>query len=46
MARKRRINLAGFYHIINRGVERRDVFLEEDDFKRFLEICEEYSKVN
>jgi len=45
LARKRRVNLAGFYHIINRGVERRDVFLERKDFIRFLEICEEYSKV-
>ena len=45
MGRKKRINLAGFYHIINRGVEGRDVFLEKEDFIKFLEICEEYSKV-
>jgi len=45
VARKKRFNLAGFYHIINRGVERRDVFLERKDFIRFLEICDEYSKV-
>ena len=45
MARKKRVNLVGFYHIINRGVEKRDVFLEKEDFIKFLEICEEYSKI-
>jgi len=45
LARKKRVNLVGFYHIINRGVERRDVFLEKKDFEKFLGICEEYSKI-
>jgi putative transposase len=45
LARKKRVNLIGFYHIINRGVERRDVFLEKEDFEKFLGICEEYSKI-
>jgi len=45
LARKKRVNLAGFYHIINRGVEKRDVFLKKEDFEWFLEICEEYSKI-
>ncbi len=45
MARKRRVNIPGFYHIINRGVEKRDIFLEKEDFEKFLEICDEYSKI-
>lgn len=38
MARKLRINQSGFYHVINRGVERRDVYLDDGDRKYFLEI--------
>jgi putative transposase len=32
-----------YYHIFNRGVDKRDVFLEGQDFARFLEKIEEYS---
>jgi len=38
MPRKERITHPGFYHIINRGVERRNVYFDEDDFDRFLSI--------
>jgi putative transposase len=38
MPRKERITHPGFYHIISRGVEKRNVFLEEDNFDRFLSI--------
>lgn len=38
MPRKQRITEPGFYHIISRGVERRNVFLDDDDFDRFLSI--------
>ena len=38
MPRLSRIIQAGFYHVINRGVERRVVFYEEDDFDTFLDI--------
>jgi len=38
MPRKERITHPGFYHIISRGVERRNVFLDGDDFDRFLSI--------
>ena len=42
MPRRIRINEAGFYHIINRGVEKRIVFLENEDKNKFLEIfCQE-----
>ena len=38
MPRAPRVKQAGFYHVINRGVERRVVFYEEEDFEKFLEI--------
>lgn len=44
MPRKQRITEPGFYHIINRGVERRNVFLDEDDFHRFLSILNQEFK--
>ena len=40
MPRKYRITDAGFYHVINRGVERRDVFLEEEDFTKFIDLLQ------
>ncbi len=45
MTRKERINLVGFYHIINRGVEKREIFSERKDFYKFLEIIDEYAKI-
>lgn len=45
MARKPRIYQAGFYHIINRGVEKRDVYLDDQDRKRFLKIIDENAAV-
>jgi len=44
MPRKPRIEKAGFYHIINRGVARANIFLCDDDFLRFLEIVQEASE--
>lgn len=38
MPRRLRIDLAGYHHIINRGVARTDVFLEEEDYDVFLGI--------
>jgi len=37
MARKDRLQYAGYYHVINRGVERRKVFLHPDDFEQFMQ---------
>lgn len=42
MARQQRIDLAGYHHVINRGVEKRDVFLDDEDFEKFLEIIKRY----
>jgi len=38
MPRKERYSEPGIYHIINRGTERRDVFLEPQDYEYFLEL--------
>jgi len=40
MSRKPRVEKAGFYHIINRGVARTNIYLCDDDFFRFLEIVQ------
>ncbi len=44
MARKERITEVGQYHIINRGVERRDIFLELDDYEKFFDLMMEMKK--
>ena len=38
MPRRERITHAGFYHIVARGVERRYIFLEAEDYAKFLEL--------
>ncbi|RXJ69315.1 hypothetical protein CRV08_04715 [Halarcobacter ebronensis] len=38
MARRPRIEIAGYYHIINRGVEKRVVFYDKDDFEYFIDL--------
>jgi len=38
MARRPRVEMVGFHHVLNRGVERRDVFLEREDYDTFVEI--------
>ncbi len=44
MARRPRVESAGYHHIYNRGVERRIVFSEPKDKDKFLEIVCEVSK--
>ena len=44
MSRKPRLKKAGFYHIINRGVARTNIYLCDDDFLKFLEIVQEASE--
>ena len=43
MPRKLRIKRDGFYHIINRGVDRSNIYLCDDDFIKFIEIMQEAS---
>ena len=38
MPRRPRIDMVGYYHIVNRGVEQRNVFVQDEDFKTFLEM--------
>ncbi|QOR62875.1 transposase [Sulfurovum sp. ST-21] len=38
MSRRPRIDLAGYHHIINRGVNRSDIFRSDDDYAMFLKI--------
>ena len=42
MARALRIDIAGgWYHILNRGIERRAIFSGPEDYRHFLELlCE------
>ena len=44
MPRKPRIEINGYYHIINRGVEQRVVFKEPDDYAYFEELMCFYAK--
>ena len=44
MPRKPRIEIAGYYHIINRGVEQRVVFEEKEDYEYFEELMCFYAK--
>jgi len=44
MPRKPRIEIAGYYHIINRGVDKRVVFKEAEDYEYFEELMCIYAK--
>lgn len=44
MPRKDRIIEPGFYHVINRGVERRIIYLEHEDYEYFLHLLKEVFK--
>ncbi len=45
MARKKRMESIGYYHIVNRGVERRKIFMDEEDHLKFLEILEDSAEI-
>ena len=38
MARRPRVEKEGFHHIVNRGVARGDIFIEDEDYEKFLEL--------
>ncbi len=44
MPRRPRIEIAGYYHIINRGVEQRVIFKEAEDYEYFEELMCFYAK--
>ncbi|MEA3373972.1 MAG: transposase [Campylobacterota bacterium] len=41
MARETRLDYPGFYHVVNRGVERRDIFIDQEDHEVFLGYMQE-----
>ena len=45
MARKKRMESIGFYHILNRGVEQRTIYIDNEDHIMFLEILQDSSEV-
>jgi len=49
MPRKPRIDLAGYHHVVNRGVNRSTVFVDNEDYEMFLKIvckaCRAYKVV-
>ena len=44
MPRSYRIKKNGFYHIINRGVAKKSIFHDNEDFLKFLDIVQEASE--
>ena len=44
MPRKLRITEIGFYHVINRGVAKRAIFLQPEDYDKFLNLLEQIKK--
>jgi REP element-mobilizing transposase RayT len=44
MARAKRLDIVGFYHVINRGVERRSIFLEPQDYEFFMTLLLKMTK--
>lgn len=44
MARKERISELGYYHVISRGVEKRNIFLEPSDYDKFLSLLKDAFK--
>ncbi len=38
MPRRPRIDLAGYHHIINRGVNRSDIFVDDSDYKMIHKV--------
>ena len=49
MPRRPRIDLAGYHHVINRGVNRSNIFVDKSDYDTFLKIvckaCKSYKVV-
>ena len=42
MPRRSRITENGYYHVINRGVEKRKIFLDNDDHHKFINLLDAY----
>ena len=44
MPRKPRIEISGYYHIVNRGVEQRIIYKEHKDYEYFIELLRKGTK--
>ena len=48
MPRRPRVDMVGYYHIVNRGVEQRITYKEDEDYEIFLEmlcmICQHFMR--
>lgn len=44
--RKQPLVLGEYYHIYNRGVDKRDIFQDRKDLLRFIESVSEFNRVN
>ncbi len=44
MPRRSRIDKIWFYHILNRGVDRANIYHDSEDFKKFLQILQDASE--
>jgi len=42
-SRKKPFAIGEYYHVFNRGVDRRDVFMDNEDFERFLRSMREFN---
>lgn len=40
MPRTPRINIPGYYHVLNRGLNRENIFLENEDKEKFIELVD------
>ena len=41
MARRQRYNISGYYHVVNRGVGRMAIFLDDKDYGKFMHILQD-----
>jgi len=45
MGRRARLDMVGFHHVVNRGIERSNVYRSDEDKEKFLEILCDYKQV-
>jgi putative transposase len=43
--RKQPLLTGEYYHIYNRGVDKRDIFSDKEDIKRFIESIKEFNQI-
>ena len=44
--RKLRFTSGEYYHVYNRGVDKRDIFIEQEDLERFYLAMQEFNVLN